>query len=509
MAGSGKTKWPLIALALLVLGFAAGFALWKHQRERAVTRFFEQIPGTLSAEKIEVDVFNDIIVLHAVKGNVEFFADAPFALRVKKLRLEGLNRQLLDEPGVARLADKIVVEYLSFDPDERFSRLMGYSFVNVNSYEVDGLWVDWKSLLRSRDEGPKSRAFADFLLSIRHGPSIAHDASIKITSQPGFGYTQSDFLMTVTKAVLDSSSLSRKGKSRYEDYAQIYSNGARFSIKELEYLSYSAPESGLRMMLAGQYTPESFSQADSFRLLEEGYSLKGVSCKEVVILTEDGDKVEVPSLFFDMEIGNGKLLFKLQAPDVFLSGELVAGALSEIDNGLGFLNGKALRIATDFNLRTKDLPDDLIRIIYEQELHEDSLGSLAVSLTLTGKKLTAPGSALPVDIATISFESASLDVHDGGFLKDYFAYDPESPQGEGRTPEQAAKMRYEYVRLMKREMDSIPPSLREAFLAFTAFIEQSGHYAVQATAAGPLNLLNLIGKQDISQQLSLEAVHTP
>jgi hypothetical protein len=517
MAKHRPIIWLVGGLVSLVL--VGGFCLyaWKWQRETAIARFVRALPGDLTVGKVSADLFANNVTLDKLSGTVELFPDAPFDVRIERLRLRGLNMGFAESAGVVKVADEAAIRYMTLEPGENCALLLGYSFMNAGSYDIHGVWLDWSSLMIAAKDGPRSEALATFLLSLRLGPCVVTDASIKISPSPhvAAGLAQSDFLLSTDKWEVESYSLLRMGKSHNVNFSLIYADGSRFMAAETDFDSFSAPESLLRLMLSEDLQPSSVEQA--WTLLQQGYSLRGLRCREAQFVSARGDRVRVPNFRSDIDIGNGKLLFSLQAPEIHFSTHLLAAILwdgpehaAHAEASVKALNealGKEARAALDIELKTQPGADNAMRVLFSQEAEVKNMGRLDLHFALHGPTMDGREKLFPVDIRTTDFDWGALELTDAGFLDKYYKASAALASG-GDSPELAAKLRAADVASWRNFAATQPPSYRQALSRFADFLEFSGICALSVMAVKPLGVVHFTERMGDPAYLMLEAKHT-
>lgn len=524
MAGrKGKILlWTVLLLLFIGAAALAGYVPFlRYQKERAVRAVVESIPGSLKVGKIDVDMLSNSIELHRLSGTVEFFPEMPFDLRLQKLRLEGVNWDIAQAEGPAKLVDNMLVEHLSFTPGETFSRVMGYSSVTVKTHRAEGLWLDWNKLAESGKAGTRSTALVEFLLSLRFGPTVVEEAGVKVAgySSPG-GFGEDDYIMTINRMEMERYSLYDQGKSTTWGYSQVYPSGTRFIVREMSFSSRSTPPGVLRMKLSGSSGAGGINGGKvSLALLREGYSLRDLACSDMFLVTANGEELRIPALLADVDIGNGKLLLHAEAPDVWISGSLPARFLKEYDEKLSFLANRTLHFSSLINWSAKQPEGESVSIVCHQELHEDKLGSAVLHAALTGQAVE--GDILPVDIDSIAFVKGNLELQDDGFLKGYFGFsDPPNAAsatnstgtadaGEGNESYKARLARFVAVERIQSDVSNQPAYLRDTLTRLALFIEKAGSLAVQAECASPVKLTDILSQGANQEGVSMKTTHRP
>jgi hypothetical protein len=367
--------------------------------------------------------------------------------------------------------------------------------MNAGSFDIRGLWMDWSSLQQAAVEGPRSKAFADFLLSLQLGPTVVMDAGIKFTPIAGMeDFGQTDFLITLGRWEMESYSLISMGHTSNRDFSLIYANGSRFTAREMDFTAYAAPEHSLRTLISDAPTPPGPEQAKA--LLREGYSLRGVFCRDAVFMAADGDKVAVPGLRFDLDVGNGKLFFNLQAPKILFSGKLLAASLLEGvnrdgkgDEALGGALDGEIKASLDMELKTEAMHSGGVRVLFSQDVDLETLGSLDLHFSLHGVPPSDPERALPVNPATVRFDWGRLKLEDAGFLEKYYQAAALAHGAEGKPQDRAAALRSQDVSRWRKFAATMQPSYQEALLRFADFLEKSGSCTLRVVAVKPVDML--------------------
>ena len=501
MAAPGRNTW-LVIIIVAVCFAAAAAVFWysplgQYQQEKAIRQFIENIPGSLRADTVTVDPHTDSVELENLHGRIEFFRGMHFDVRVQKLRLEGVNQGLAKSSGVVKIADRIQIRHLSFAPDPAFGAIMGYSVATVNNQDIAGLWLDWNLLREAGEAGPQSAAFAELLLSLRLGLTIVRDASITVVSRNGLdSFDAGGCIVAVSRLEMGHYSLSGTGQGRCWNYSRIYANGARFSAKEIFWTSRSMPSGSLRMMLSGLLDRENLSRDSSLGMLKEGYSLRGLEGSDLLAVAADGQSLRIPELFLDMDIGHGNLRLNVEAPDIWISGGLVAEKLSGFNPGLGFLADRRLHLSALVDWKVEYLSDGQVRLLSHQELHEDKLGSLIMDANFIGPEVAEEERILPFALDAIFFEKGSLELEDRGFLKGFFAH--------GLTDDGSAA-RAAMAAEIKNNQALRPAFMRGAMVRFAAFLEKSGFISIVAECSSPLKLADIFKNPAVLESVSLKA----
>lgn len=483
--------------------------LSQFHKARLVRQLIENIPGNVQVENVAVSLLGDSIELDRLSGSVEFFQGMPFDLRVQKLRLEGVNWDLGKRGGAEKMADLIFAEHLNFSSGPAFSAMMGYSAATVSSYSINGLWLDWGLLQEAGAAGPRSQAFADMLLSLRLGAASVRDASLKITERSHTGEpVGEDYIIAVSRLETDRYSLLSTGKSKTWNYSQIYESGARFTAREISFSSRATPAGALRMALAGLFDRQNFNKASSLALLREGYSLRDLECKELLVVTAEGESLHIPSLFADADIGAGNLLLKIEAPDIWVSGSLMARALKEIDPRLAFLADRKLHLSTLVDWKTEPMESEGVRLLWHQELHETKLGSAVLHAVFSGQAAPDAERVLPFDPDGLAFESGLLELEDDDFLASFFSFDPNASPDDSDDPGRESEARRAAAEEIKSSQAAMPPFLKGVFGRFALFVEKSGFFSIQAKCGPPLLLRAAFDDPAELEKVSINAIYS-
>lgn len=499
-----RKHWLLLSLAVLLI-LVASIPLLQYQRQKIVMDFISAIPGDLKAEGIEAGLFGNNVIVHRLSGTVHFFENAPFSISMERLSIEGLNKAALESAGVVQIAERISVRNLQFDSQDKSSAFLGYAAIAIQSCDARDVRMNWKSLQRAGEDGPDSPFFSDFLTSIRFGRTLIMESRVQMEGIPQVGkYAQQNSVMTVKRMETESFSLLHLGKTSNEDMALHYENGIKLTAKRVNFDSYDRPDSSLALQLSGN--AQNLGVVDSMKILEEGYSLRGLMGKVIQISSSDGEQADIPILEFDADIGNGKLLLKLQAEEVYVSGGMAEKLLAGIGGGMQPFTDRSLRFFAFFALGTERTNDGNVRIVYEQELSEDRLGRMDCNFELIGKALTGPRQVLPVDTSTVAFVKGGLTLEDKTFLRRLF----ESAVVTGEKPGGSAegvKRRELFVRDIRKDAAALPGSLKDAVLKFADFLEKSGRYRLRMQADSPVGLMGIFGNETIPEQLVFHAEH--
>jgi len=499
-----RKHWLLLSLAV-VLVLIASIPLLHYHRQKAVMDYIAAIPGDLKAEGVEAGLFGNNVIVHRLSGTVQFFEQAPFTISIERLSIEGLNKDALESAGVVTIADRVSMRNFQFDFEGSSPAYLGYASISMRSYDVRDIRMNWKSLQRAGKDGLGSPFFSDFLTSILFGRTLILESRVQTAGIPQIGkYSQENSIMTIKRMEAESFSLLHHGKTINEDIAIHYENGIALTAKKVDFDSYDRPDSSLTLQLSG--SAKNLDVVDSMKILEEGYSLRGLIGKEIRISSADGEQADIPILEFDADIGNGKLLLKLQTEEVYVSGGMAEKLLSGIGSGMQPFTDRSLRFFAFFALGTERTDDGNIRIVYEQELSEDRLGRMDCNFELIGKALSGPRQVLPVDTSTIAFVKGGLTLEDKTFLRRLFessVFPSEKPEDNGT----GVKKREVLVRDIRRDAETLPASLKDAVVKFADFLEKSGRYRLRVQADSPVGLMGIFGNETIPEQLVFHADH--
>lgn len=499
-----RRHWLIISLAVALIGVAS-IPLLQYQRQKAVIDFIASIPGDLTAEGIEAGLFGDNVTIHRLSGTVQFFEEAPFNVSIERLSLEGLNTMASESPGVVRIADRVSLRNFTFDALDSSRLLLGYSSVSIRNYDARDMRLNWKSMQRAGVDGPGSHFFSDFLTSVRFGQTVIVESRVRTAGLPQAGnHIRESSVMTALKTETDSFSLLHLGNTSYEDITLDYENGLRLAARKVNFHSFDVPDSSLALIASGDSKP--LGVVDSMKILEEGYSLRGLVGKDISIASAEGEQADIPVLEFDADIGNGKLLLKFQAEEIYVSGGMAEKLLSGLGGGLQPFTDRSLRFFAFFALGTERSEDGNIRIVYEQELSEDRLGRLDCNFELIGKALTGPRQVLPVDTSTVGFVRGGLNLVDKSFLRRLFESSIFAADEGGGN--EAGKRRAQLVGDIRRDAEGLAPTLRDAALKFADFLEKSGRYSLRVNAPVPLGLMGIFGSESLPDQLEFKAEHS-
>jgi hypothetical protein len=278
----------------------------------------------------------------------------------------------------------------------------------------------------------------------------------------------------------------------------------------MDFTSYAAPEHSLRTLISEAPAPLGPEQAEA--LLREGYSLRGVFCRDAVYINAEGDKAAIPSLRFDLDLGNGKLLFNFQAPTILFSGKLLAASLLEgvVTGGnggaaLGAVLGGEIRASLDMELKTEAMENGGVRILFGQNVDLDKLGSLDLHFSLHGSPPADPERSLPVDPATVRFDWGNLSLEDNGFLEKYYQAAALALDEDGKAEEQAKALRAQDVSRWRKFAATQPPSYHEALSRFADFLEKSGSCTLRVVAVKPVDIYRFTELMGDPAYLLLEA----
>lgn len=493
---------------MAVAGGLSYIPVGQYRLEKTIRQYIDDLPGNLTVEKISVDMLGDSIELEKLSGTLELFTGMPFDFRVRKLRFEGLNRDIGTEAGAGKIADLVFAEHFSFSADPAFSKMMGYSSATVNSQTVRGVWLDWNLLQKARN-APHPKAFADMLLSLRLGPLSIKDASVKVLERglPG-ALPWGDYIIAVSRLDMEHYSLNGTGRTKAWNYSQVYANGARVSLREMGFASRRSPSGAIRLKLAGLLARQGLDTNVPLSLLEEGYALRELDCRDLIVVNADGESLHIPSLQGDVDIGRGNLLLYVDVPDMWISGSLAADALSGLDRRLGFLADRKLHFSALVDWKVEPVKDDSLSFFCHQEFHETKLGSLVFNANFLGATAAGGNHILPFELGGLAFESGRLELEDGSFLREFFAFGSDASQPGASSADKAKADRKALAEEIKNRQAATPAFLRGILGRFAVFLEKSGFLSITAEARPPLPVADALNNPQELEKLSVKAVYS-
>lgn len=526
MAVSGRTRWFLILPLLVILAAGVSLPLLSHFRAKEVEKWLASIPGNLKAGRVSVGLLQDRLEITGLSGRVSIFEKDPLDISADAIIIEGVNWKAAENAGPSVLAERITVKNSRLEAPQDSRILAGFSSITVADSDTRGFAADYKAFTRAAASGRVGDEFVQALMTLRSGPSTFTDAAYQFKEVVGSsamraflpGLGPQAFSLRIGRGECEQSTLNAMGPFRFDDIEHIEESGVAYRMKTLSADSMKMPPALVGLMFTGM---EKLVQdpAISLHLLVQGCAYKNLKAAEVLITFPEAGLITIPDLALNLELGGGALDVKVLANDIETSPQTLHALLPAGQAVSDALGNDLLRFHLDFALQCDTDEQKNATLDFHWKSGEKRLGDLNLEFSLKGRALNAPGTPLPIDIATTALVHAQLEAKDREFLHFAFltpAWSSAPENSMDSSPEAAEARRAALLGEIADTAGQLPENRRALLKAYAAWIGQSGVLTIDIRPEKPFPLLEAVSSSFLSQfssnlfdRLNISVIHTP
>lgn len=516
-----KKLLVLIFALLLVTGGATFFI--NKKRADTVREYIASLPGSLTAETVKADLFGSAIEIHGIKGTLTYVSDAPVEIDLAFLRIEGFNTGAGRTQGQEKLADALY--YTGFTmrmPQGAGGEPLAYSEISSETSEIHGLWGDVSALAAAAESSFADDKFAEALLSLRFGSSVAKNSTFKgqiPLQEEALGLEAVEDMETVAyTATIDLCetepySFTDMGRIMLRGMAIVLDGKTRIDIEEMGLDSAKMAGELYKALLRGDITDPAKTPEEVLAHYAQGYKLDNLSAKKLRVTLPTGESMSAGLLACSMDIDDATFRFVFGSDAVSFPAPFWVAVTDASQEYVDLLQNRDISFSSSHDLHFKTGENNNIIATYDETVQVDELLSLKDSFALSAGPSTGPLKALPSDYTSLALTKADVEFTDKGMI--FLAYSllglEASKYSDGSfTPEAAGN----FLRAQQiGELKALPlpegspvAALRDNL---AALLEKPGTLKATLDAEQPVQLLPMLLAPQLVFGLPIKSSYTP